>query len=190
MSDARESPRIGEDQIKLAVEEHMRFQGRDSQTSGSSFIGEDDVSSETHRFSSQESDESVTSSSDDEPDVEDQPIRIYDARFKIPAQSNIGQLMSAKNSAELSKGQSSKEYRNMVKNLERYKKFVSTSVICLMALVMLYTIVVYVLIIRDLQGEKYYLARTRYEVEKEIDFELIKVNEIKYFLYRNRTKGA
>jgi len=49
------------------------------------------------------------SSEDD--DLNNAPIRVYDARFKIPAQSNIGQLMSAKNSAELNKGQSNKEYR-------------------------------------------------------------------------------
>jgi len=78
----------------------------------------------------------------------------------------------------------------MVKHLERYKKFVSTTVICLMALAMLYNIAVYVLLIKDLQSERYFLARTRYEVTKEIDFEQIKVAEIKYFLYKNKTKGA
>ena len=118
----------------------------------------------------------------------DQPIRVYDARFKIPAQSNIGQLMSAKNSSELTKGQTSKEYRSMVKALERYKKFVSVTAILLMALAMLYNIGVYGILIRDLQKERYYLARTRYNVTQEIDFEELTVTEIKYFLYRNKTE--
>ena len=73
-------------------------------SSMTSSLGED-VSDETHRMDTSSSDETVMSSDSDEgPDLDDQPIRVYDARFKIPAQSNIGQLMSAKNSAELSKG--------------------------------------------------------------------------------------
>lgn len=128
-------------------------------------------------------------SSEDEANS-NQPIRVYDARFKIPAQSNIGQLMSAKNSAELNKGQSNKEYRNSVKTLERYKKFVSTSVICFMGLAMLYNIGVYVYMIKGLQTEKYYLARTRYNITKEVDFEEINVAEIMYFLYKNKSADA
>jgi len=58
--------------------------------------------------------------------------------------------MAAKNSVELTKGQSSKEYRVMVKRVERYKKFVSTTAICFMALAMLFNIAVYGLLIKDL----------------------------------------
>lgn len=72
--------------------------------------------------------------------------------------------MSAKNSAELSKGQSSKEYRNAVKRLERYKKFVSIFAIILMGTAMMFNIVYYGICIHNLQKEKYYLARTRYNV--------------------------
>lgn len=55
-----------------------------------SSLGED-VSDETHRIETSSSDETVMSSdSDSGPDIDDQPIRVYDARFKIPAQSNIG----------------------------------------------------------------------------------------------------
>lgn len=57
-----------------------------------------------------------------------------------------------------------KEYRKLVKNLERYKKFVSTSVICFMAIAMVYNIGVYVLMMKDLQAEKYYISRTRYNI--------------------------
>ena len=78
----------------------------------------------------------------------------------------------------------------MVKRLERYKKFVSIFAIILMGTAMLFNIVYYGFCIHNLQKEKYYLARTRYNVTKEINFEQIKVNEVKYFLYRNRTAGA
>ena len=63
----------------------------------------DDVSEESFDKAEEES-VSMASSSEEEEDFGDQPIRVYDARFKIPAQSNIGQLMSAKNSADLTKG--------------------------------------------------------------------------------------
>ena len=78
----------------------------------------------------------------------------------------------------------------MVKRVERYKKFVSTTAICFMALAMLFNIAGYGLLIKDLQQDQYFLARTRYNVTKEIDFEQIETNEIKYFLYKNETEGA
>ena len=189
--DENQSPRMDAELIAQAVEQHVRFGGGNASDSepSSSFVT-DDVSSDTHNFSSAEEDnDMISSDSDPEPDLE-QTIRVYDARFKIPAQSNIGQLMAAKNSSELTKGQSSKQYRNMVKRLERYKKFVSTTAICFMFLAMVYNIAVYGLLVRDLQQGKYYLARTRYDVVKQIDFEDIQTNEIKYFLYRNETEGA
>lgn len=49
----------------------------------------------------------------------------------------------------------------MVKALERYKKFVSTSVILLMATAMIYNVFVYVKTIYELQEEKYFIARTK-----------------------------
>ena len=153
-----------------------------------SYMSQDDVSEETYGVEPSSDSESLEMSSEEE--VDTGPIRVYDARFKIPAQSNIGQLMSAKNSAELNKQQSNKEYKNMVKALERYKKFVSTTVICLMAIAMLYNIGVYVIMIKDLQVEKYYLARTRFNIIKEVDFEQISVAQIMYFLYKNETAEA
>ncbi len=78
--------------IAQAVEQHVRFGGGDpgSDSEPSSSFVTDDVSSDTHNFSSAEEDnDMVSSDSDPEPDVE-QTIRVYDARFKIPAQSNIG----------------------------------------------------------------------------------------------------
>ena len=79
----------------------------------------------------------------------------------------------------------------MVKRVEYFKKCVSVLAIVLMGGVMIATIVIYCLLILDLQqGFKYFLARTRYEVTKEIDFEEITVNEIRYFLYKNETENA
>ena len=119
-------------------------------TSQDSSLGNDDVSEETHQFSSEKSvSMASSSSSDEEPDI-DQPIRVYDARFKIPAQSNIGQLMSAKNSADLTRSQSNKQYRTQVKRLERFKKFVSFTAIILMAGSMLFNIVVYGMILAEI----------------------------------------
>jgi len=76
----------------MAVEEHKRGYGDPSSSSDKdSSFATSDVTSNTHHFSSADEDSDALSSdsSDPEPDV-DQTIRVYDARFKIPAQSNIG----------------------------------------------------------------------------------------------------
>lgn len=74
----------------------------------SSDFSNDDVSEETHQFETESEVSVMSSESEEEPDMTDQPIRVYDARFKIPAQSNIGQLMSAKSSADLTRTQNNK----------------------------------------------------------------------------------
>ena len=96
MSDGegREAPGIDQHQlIQMAVEEHKRGFGDPSSSSSdkSSSFATSDVTSNTHHFSSENEDSDALSSdsSDPEPDI-DQTIRVYDARFKIPAQSNIG----------------------------------------------------------------------------------------------------
>ena len=195
MSDANldASHRIGNQDIMYAEEEAKRIGVQVSEHMESSFMSSatSDMSGETYsKEDSEEHSVSFSSDSSEEPDLSDQPVRVYDARFKIPAQSNIGQLMSAKNSNDLTKGQTSKQYRDMVKRLERYKKFVSTMAIVLMGAAMIFNIVVYGFKIVSLQKEPYFIARTRFEVQKEIDFEQIKVTEIKYFLYKNQTAGA
>jgi hypothetical protein len=53
-------------------------------SSVTSSFGED-VSEETHKLDSSASDESVPYSSESDEPENDQPIRVYDARFKIPA---------------------------------------------------------------------------------------------------------
>ena len=55
---------------------------------------------------------------------------------------------------------------------------------------MIFNIVIYGMLINDLQKDTYYLERTRYNVTKTIDFEELRVSEIKYFLYKNLTEGA
>jgi hypothetical protein len=58
-----------------------------------------DVSGETHTFQgSEHSSDTSFSSSDDEDGNEgfDNKIRVYDARFKIPANQSVGQLITGK----------------------------------------------------------------------------------------------
>jgi predicted lysophospholipase L1 biosynthesis ABC-type transport system permease subunit len=55
--------------------------------------------------------------------------------------------MSAKNSSDLTKGHTAKQYRDMVKRLERFKKFVSITAIILMGTAMLFNIVTYGMLI-------------------------------------------
>jgi len=156
-----------------------------------SFVDSDDVSEETVKFDDGDL-ESVYSSGDDGvSDMNDQNtvIRVYDARFKIPAQSNLGQLMTAKG-RDLTKSQSNKQYREMVKSVERYKKFVSTTAILLMGSAMLLTIGIYIYNMIGLDDGYFYIARTRVEVSEIIDFEEITTNKVYYFLYRNETIGA
>jgi len=55
------------------------------------------MDAQTHSFNTES--EQTVDFSDDSEEEEEQPLpklRIYDARFKIPAQSNLGQLMAAK----------------------------------------------------------------------------------------------
>ena len=59
-----------------------------------------------------------------------------------------------------------------------------------MGAVMIFNIVTYGMLIADLQKDTYYLERTRYNITKEIDFEELRVSEVKYFLYKNLTEGA
>ena len=63
-----------------------------------SFTESEDFSAQTHSIDSSSSEDDVgfSSESSEEEDKGPELIRIYDARFKIPAQSNLGQLMAAK----------------------------------------------------------------------------------------------
>ena len=54
-----------------------------------------------------------------------------------------------------------------------------------MAGAMLFNIVVYGMIIAEVQESKYYIARTRYKIVQEIDFEAVEVSTIEYFLYKD-----
>lgn len=73
----------------MATEEQQRAFEESSYYSGS-FTDPNDVSEETYRVESEESSESVDLSEEEAEFDINQPIRVYDARFKIPAQSNIG----------------------------------------------------------------------------------------------------
>ena len=94
--------------------------------------------------------------------------------------------MAAKGN-DLQKGQSNKEYKQMVRRVEFYKKFTSVFSTILMALSMLYMLGVLAYNFYLLNDGKFYLSRTRLEVTRTIDFEQITTNEVFYFLYRNET---
>jgi len=78
----------------------------------------------------------------------------------------------------------------MVREVELYKKFTSTIATILLGTCMLFTLGVYVHQFIELNNGYFFLSRTRVEVTKEIDFEQITTNEVRYFLYRNATDGA
>lgn len=99
------------------------------------------MSGETHTYKgSSHSSETSYSSSDDDTEIAgfDNKIRVYDARFKIPARQSVGQLMTGKTKDPKSMNANDKLYREMVKDVERYKKFVNSSVTALMVVSMLF----------------------------------------------------
>jgi len=55
---------------------------------------------------------------------------------------------------------------------------------------MIFNIVYYGMLIANLQKEKYFVARTIFNSTQTVDFEELKVEEIKYFLIKNATEGA
>ena len=55
---------------------------------------------------------------------------------------------------------------------------------------MIFNIVYYGMLIANLQKDMYYVARTIYNSTQVVDFEELKVEEIKYFLIQNKTEGA
>jgi hypothetical protein len=91
---------------------------------------------------------------------------------------------------ELSKGLKNKEYRRMVKGVEMYKKCTSNITIALMGAACLFTIFVLGMNGYHLLSQRFFLSRTRTDVIKEINFEEVTVNKVRYFLYRNSTEGA
>lgn len=169
---------------------------RSSQQTGYEAAPKSESSSEkTHSFHasqpdemSAESDETLSEEDMEAPD-EDHVIRVYDARFKIPAQSNLGQLMTAKGS-ELNQGLQNKDYRKMVRAVEMFKKITNITTLVLMSLAMVFTLGVLCWQSYNLFRQPYFLSRTRVDIVQEIDFETVTINKVQYFAYRNTTEGA
>jgi len=90
-------------------------------------------------------------------------LRVYDARFEIPAQSNLAQIMIAKGKdlAGNKTAKQKKDHQRMVRSVERFKKGVSAIVRILMALSMLCTMVLYSYNIVLLNEGDFFIARTR-----------------------------
>ena len=65
-----------------------------------------------------------------------------------------------------------KLYREMVRDVERYKKFVNSSVTALMVVSMLFCWVILVYHWAYLQTGHYFICRTRNDMLVEIDFEV------------------
>lgn len=78
----------------------------------------------------------------------------------------------------------------MVKTVERYKKFVSTTAIILMGLSMLFTLGIFGYNFFSLTSEKFFLTRVRQQITKVVDFETITTSQVGYFLYRNTSYYA
>jgi trans-2-enoyl-CoA reductase len=85
---------------------------------------------------------------------------------------------------------SSRAYRRLITNLERFKKLSSFLIFVTMSLACCSTLAAYAYQMYLIWGHEYFIARTIVSVTKTIDFETITGQEITYFLFRNTTDGA
>ena len=177
MSDAKgggQGQEIKEDQYNEAKEaQRQRTNSRGSGSfsgTGSSFSSSRSSSDVSDESDSLGSDASVAfsdndSETDSDKDKNTAPLRVYDARFKIPAQSNLGQLMVAKGK-DLTKNKNPSEkqtrvYKKMVKKVEGYKRLVSALAKLFMAVSMIFTMALYSYNIVLINKGDFFVARTR-----------------------------
>jgi hypothetical protein len=71
-------------------------------------------------------------------------VRIYDARYKIPAVSDAGQMITGRASRANGPSMGNQAYRNIVKFVERFKKFSSSTIVVLMGIACVLTLIVYI----------------------------------------------
>lgn len=123
---------------------------------------------------------------------ENKIVRVYEARFKIPKDSNYGELMSGKSVIYKNDSDGAKlaRFRQEQTNMIRYKRFLSYTSLIMMAIAFVLTIMMLVYNWSLLHDEYFYVARTRTNVTQEIDFENITTTKVQYYLYRNTTEGA
>lgn len=78
-----------------------------------------------------------------------------------------------------------------IKDVERYKKWVQSSVTSLMIISMAFCLIILIYHWVYLQvGGRFYIARTRQDYMKEVDFEQVQASDIFYFLVRNESDYA
>jgi len=71
-----------------------------------------------------------------------------------------------------------------------FKKTAHAGTILIMALVMGFTIYLFIHNFIVLHTNSYFVARARYDVKETVDFENITTTKVLYFLYQNETQGA
>ena len=71
-------------------------------------------------------------------------VRIYDARYKIPAVSDAGQMITGRASRANGPSMGNQAYRNIVKFVERFKKFSSSTIVVLMGIACVLTLIVHI----------------------------------------------
>jgi hypothetical protein len=162
---------IEQNQVKEAQEEKQRVRDEygSSSHSSSDFDSNDssDVDSESDSVGSNSGESVGFSDGSDSDEIQDKaaaPLRVYDARFKIPAQSNLGELMLAKGSNDLEGKKDRAQIRKhekMVKWVEGWKKFFSALIRFLMAVSMIVTMGLYTYNIVLVNRGRFFLARTR-----------------------------
>eukprot|EP00347_Sterkiella_histriomuscorum_P022995 403336357 len=107
--------------------------------------------------------------------------RVYDAKYKMPQnqkmiEQNIDQII----------GKQAKIY----KHVRRYKKATNVITAILMGASAVCIFMMYLHQFITLLEKPFYVTRTRVTVTEFTDNQFIKVSLLKYFLYRNESKGA
>jgi hypothetical protein len=148
---------------------------------------------------------------DREHEEDNAPIRVYDARFKIPRNTNLVEVEKnfEQQTKELTRNKTKKvcgctfTTKTCIgrlcmggaacadtKEVMCFKKTAHAVTILLMALTMGLTIFLFVRNFLVLHTNSYFVARARYDVKETIDFENITTTKVLYFLYQNETQGA
>lgn len=129
-----------------------------------------------------------------DPDLEENQakpsVRVYEAKFKIPKNANLGEMMNAKSLVFANDPKKFERYANDQKLMGRYKRFVSYSTLFLMAVAFAASLFMIIYNWVHLHNGHFYVARTKESEIVEIDFEPMNITKVRYFLYRNMTEGA
>lgn len=185
----------------------MRSSAYDSEENSGDYMS-DDVSDKTVSFKEIES---VYSSDVEDPDEEEnanQVIRVYDARYKIPRNTNLVDIEKkfANRQEELAKKKNrhkcgclwtpktclgrcclGEKLMADAKEVICFKKSVHAITLLLMSAAMGMTIAAYIYGLIQIQQNNYFLARAKAEITREVDFEPITTTEVQYFLFNNAT---